>query len=138
MLFRSYGHRAIIETLERLRAPFNVGGPAQAAAAAAIRDREHLAKSQAHNTKWRQIMIQRIRGLGLEMGNVSANFVLPKFDGKNGHTAAAADAFLQSRGIIARRVDSYGLPNHLRISIGADDENEAVLNALAEFMGSAR
>jgi len=133
-----YGHRGIIDTLERIRAPFNVSDPAQAAAVAAIRDREHLAKAKAHNTKWRDVMVQRVRGLGLELGPASANFLLPKFDGKHGRTADAADAFLQSNGIIARRVDGYGLPNHLRITIGADDENEAVLNALAEFMEAHR
>ena len=129
-----YGHKGIIDTLERLRAPFNVSAPAQAAAAAAIRDRAHLEKAKAHNAKWRAVMVQRLRGLGLDLPFASANFVVPRFDGARGKTAAAADAFLQSKGIIARRVDSYGMPNHLRITIGADDENEIVLNALAELM----
>jgi histidinol-phosphate aminotransferase len=133
-----YGHAAIIATLERLRAPFNVSAPAQAAAAAAIRDRAHFAKSVAHNAKWRAVMVQRLCGLGLDLPFASANFVLPRFDGVGGRTAAAADAFLQAKGIIARRVESYGLPQHLRITIGADDENEAVLNALTEFMESRR
>jgi histidinol-phosphate aminotransferase len=129
-----YGHRGIIDTLERLRAPFNVSDPAQVVAAAAMRDRDHLARAKAHNTKWRSIMVQRVRGLGLELPPASANFILPRFGGARGKTATAADEFLQSKGIIARRVDSYGLPQHLRITIGTDDENEAVLNALAEFM----
>ena len=131
-----YGPKAIIDTLERLRSPFNVSGPAQAAGAAAMRDRAHISQAKAHNTKWMKIAQQRIRGLGLSIEGASGNFLLPLFDGKNGKTAAAADEFLQSRGLIARRVDNYGLPNHLRITIGADDEMELVLNTLDEFMGA--
>jgi histidinol-phosphate aminotransferase len=131
-----YGPKAIIQTLERLRSPFNVSGPAQAAGVAAVRDRAHIEKAKAHNSKWMKILVQRLRGLGLTMIGGSGNFVLPLFDGKNGKTAVAADAFLQSRGIIARLVANYALPDHLRITIGADDEMELVLNALEEFMGA--
>ena len=46
----------------------------------------------------------------------TANFVLPRFPGTPGRTAADADAFLKQNGIIVRRVDNYGLPNHLRIN----------------------
>jgi len=131
-----YGPKAIIDALDRLRSPFNVSAPAQSAGVAAVRDREHVAKAKAHNSKWMQVTLQRLRGLGLTVVGDSGNFVLPMFDGKNGKTAAAADEFLQSRGIIARRVDNYGLPNHLRISLGADDEMELTLNALDEFMSA--
>ncbi|MBL8642506.1 MAG: histidinol-phosphate transaminase [Rhodospirillaceae bacterium] len=131
-----YGAKAIIDALERLRSPFNVSAPAQAAGVAAVRDQEHVTKAKAHNSKWMKITLQRLRGLGLTVTGDSGNFVLPMFDGKKGKTAAAADAFLQSKGIIARRVDNYGLPNHLRITIGADDEMELLLAALDEFMTS--
>jgi histidinol-phosphate aminotransferase len=83
------------------------------------------------------IAFQRLRGMGLGIRGESGNFILAHFSGANGKTAAAADEFLQSRGIIARRVDNYGLPDHLRITIGADDEMNLLLSALAEFMGVA-
>lgn len=132
----AYGPKAIIDALERLRSPFNVSYPAQAAGIAAVRDRAHVAKAKAHNSKWMKIALQRLRGLGLTVVGESGNFILPMFDGKNGKTAAAADAFLQSRGIIARRVDNYGLPQYLRISIGDDEEMEIVLSALTDFMNA--
>ncbi|MBL8627999.1 MAG: aminotransferase class I/II-fold pyridoxal phosphate-dependent enzyme, partial [Rhodospirillaceae bacterium] len=131
-----YGAKAIIDALERLRSPFNVSAPAQAAGIAAVRDRAHVEKAKAHNAKWMKVMVQRLRGLGLSLHGDSGNFVLPYFDGKNGKTAAAADAFLQSKGLIARRVDNYELPNYLRITIGADDEMDLLLSALDEFMNS--
>ncbi len=126
--------RSVIETLERLRSPFNLNGAALAAAAAAMRDTAHTAAAQAHNAKWMGIAVQRLRALGLDIIGESGNFVLPKFPGDTGRTAADADAFLQSKGIIARRVENYGLPDHLRITIGTDDEVETVLAALTEFM----
>jgi histidinol-phosphate aminotransferase len=132
-----FGPKAMIDTLERLRSPFNVSGPAQAAAIAAVRDRAHVEKAKVHNAKWMGIAFQRLRGMGLGIRGESGNFILAHFSGANGKTAAAADEFLQSRGIIARRVDNYGLPDHLRITIGADDEMNLLLSALAEFMGVA-
>ncbi len=128
------GPAAIIDAMERLRAPFNVAKPAQMAGIAAVRDQSHVARARAHNAKWKPILLQRLRGLGLNVADTTANFVLPEFPTTPGRTAAEADAFLQSRGIIVRRVDPYGLPNHLRITIGDDAEMNAVLDALVAFM----
>ena len=71
------------------------------------------------------------------MADSAGNFVLPEFPKTPGKTAADADAYLQSQGIIARRVDGYHLPTHLRITIGNDEEMTAVLDALARFMEGA-
>lgn len=128
------GPAAIIDAMERLRAPFNVAKPAQMAGIAAVRDQPHVARARAHNAKWKPILLQRLRGLGLNVADTAANFVLPEFPATPGRTAAEADAFLQSRGIIVRRVDPYGLPNHLRITIGDDAEMNAVIDALVAFM----
>jgi len=132
----AYGPKSIIDALHRLRSPFNVAGPAQAAGAAAMRDQEFVNVAKAHNEKWMSIMIQRMSALGFPALGAGGNFVLPCFPERPGRTATDADSFLQSSGIIARRVDNYGLPNHLRISIGLDDEMEAVLDTLDRFMES--
>ncbi len=128
------GPAAIISAMERLRAPFNVSKSAQIAGVAAVRDQAHIAKAKAHNSKWKAIALQRLRGLRLKAHDTVANFVLPEFPAIAGKTAADADMFLEKNGIIARRVDVYGLPNHLRITIGNDEEMTAVLDALASFM----
>jgi histidinol-phosphate aminotransferase len=130
----AFGPKEIIGAMERLRAPFNVTKAAQVAGVAAVRDQAHIAKAKAHNTKWKQIALQRLRGMGLKAADSAGNFVLPEFPATKGRTAAEADAFLQSKGLIVRRVDGYGLPNHLRISIGTEEEMTAVLDALAAFM----
>lgn len=131
----AFGPRSMIETLERLRSPFNVNGAAIAAAAAAMRDTAHTDAARDHNRRWMGIAVQRLRALGLGVTGESGNFVLPEFPDTPGKSAADADAFLQSKGMIVRRVENYGLPNHLRITLGTDEEMESVLNALTQFMG---
>ena len=74
----------------------------------------------------------------MSLGKCLLNFVLPEFPDAPGKTAADADAFLQSQGMIVRRVENYGLPNHLRITLGTDEEMDSVLNALTQFMGGSR
>ncbi len=83
------------------------------------------------------VAVQRLRALGLGVTGESGNFVLPEFPNVPGKSAADADAFLQSQGMIVRRVENYGLPNYLRITLGTDEEMEAVLNALTQFMGGS-
>lgn len=131
----AFGPQGLIETLERIRSPFNINGAAIAAAAEAMRDVAHTKAAQDHNTRWMGVAVQRLRALGLEITGECGNFVLPKFPEVPGKTAADADAFLQRQGIIVRRVANYGLPNHLRITLGTDEEMEAVLSALTKFMG---
>lgn len=133
----AFGPKSIIETLERLRSPFNINGVAIAVAAAAMRDVTHTENAKAHNNRWMSVAVQRLRALGLAVIGESGNFVLPEFPGAPGKTAADADAFLQSKGMIVRRVENYGLPNHLRITLGSDEEMELVLNALTQFMGGS-
>ncbi len=134
----AFGPKSIIHAVEHLRSPFNVTTAAQLAGIAAVRDQEHIERACAHNAKWCGVALQRLRGLGLKVADTSANFILPEFPTVTGRTAADADAFLQSKGIVVRRVDSYGLPNHLRITIGNDADMTQVLDALAEFMSGER
>ena len=99
-----------------------------------MRDHAHIAKAQAHNVKWKGIALQRLRGLGLKVRDSAGNFLLPEFPTAPGRTAADADAFLKSKGIIVRRVDGYGLPNYLRVTIGDEEDMTAVLDVLTTFM----
>lgn len=124
----------IIGVLERIRSPFNVSRPAQIAGIAALADRDHIARTKAHTRKWRDICLQRLRGLGLKVADSYGNFLVPEFPATPGRSAAECDAFLQERGVIVRRVDAYGLPNHLRVTIGDEEEMTLFLDAMAAFM----
>lgn len=128
-----YGPREVIDVLHRVRGPFNVNLPAIEAGVAAIRDRAFLQKSKAHNAQWVAWLTQQIGGLGYEVTPSACNFVLVHFPDEPGRSAADAQRFLADRGLIVRPLQPYGLPHALRISIGLEDDNRRVADALAAF-----
>ena len=124
----------VCEALNRIRGPFNVSGPAIAAAAAAMDDELHVSRSVAHTLKWRNWLSEGLQSIGLKVTPSAANFVLVHFPEEKGRDAERAESFLADRGILVRGVAAYQLPKALRISIGDQAANEAVLAALSEFM----
>lgn len=129
----AYCPDAVADVLNRLRSPFNVAAPSQAAAAAAVADAEFTALAKQHNDYWLGWMHDELAKLGLDYTDSVGNFALVRFP-TEGKTATAADAFLRSRGLIIRRVAGYGLPDWLRITIGTAEENQLIIAALTEFM----
>lgn len=132
-----YGPAHVVDAINRIRGPFNVNGPAIAAGIAAIRDTAHVEKSRAHNTRWLAWLTEEIGKLGLPVTPSAANFVLIHFPQAQGRTAKDADAFLTKRGLILRQVGVYKLPNALRMSVGTEEANRLVVQALKEFLGKA-
>jgi histidinol-phosphate aminotransferase len=126
------------EAMERIRLPFNTSIPGQLAAIAALGDTVFQAESLALVDRWRPWLTQQLGGLGLDVAPSGANFVLVRLPTSRGHTAADAEAFLAARGYIVRGVANYGLPDHLRITIGQEAHNRAVIDALADFLGRDR
>ena len=129
----AYCPPAIADLLNRIRSPFNVGAAAQAAGIAAVEDVAALNRARANNERWLPWFSDRLRALGLVLTPSVANFVLARFPDQRHKNADAAFAFLQSRGILTRKMGAYGLPQHLRITIGTGREMETVEGALAEF-----
>ncbi len=132
-----YGPAHIVDAINRIRGPFNVNAPAIAAGIAAIRDTAHVDRARAHNTQWLAWLTDEIGKLGLTVTPSAANFVLIHFPEAKGRTAKEADAFLTKRGLILRQVGAYKLPNALRMSVGTEEANRLVLQALKEFLGKA-
>lgn len=130
----AYCPAPVADVLNRIRGPFNVSLPAQAAAVAALADTEFTERSVAHNARLRETFTAGLRALGLTVPDSQANFVLARFHGGGGRDAGAANAYLNARGIVIRQLGAYGLPDCLRISIGTDEEMTAVLAAVTAFM----
>jgi histidinol-phosphate aminotransferase len=130
-----YAPAAITEAVDRIRLPFNINIPAQMAAIAALHDEDFQRQSLEHVERWRPWLDQQLGGLGLEIVRpCAANFVLAGFPKTAGKTASEAEAFLASRGLLVRGVGGYGLPDHLRMTIGLEEHNRALVDALADFM----
>jgi histidinol-phosphate aminotransferase len=129
-----YAKPPVVDVLHRVRGPFNVGTPAQVAGIAALEDLEHQERARAHNDRWLPWLAQELSDIGLEVHPSIANFVLVSFAGAGERTAAAASAWLERGAILARPMTVYGLPECLRLSVGLEDENLAVIQALGEFM----
>jgi histidinol-phosphate aminotransferase len=130
-----YCPASVADVLNRVRGPFNVTAPAIAAGIAALADRAHVETAVAHNDRWLPWVAAEVEKLGLKVTPSVGNFVLIHFPKEKGRDAASADEFLKSRGIIMRRVAAYGLPECLRMTIGTESDNHAVIAALTQFMG---
>ncbi|RWA68924.1 histidinol-phosphate transaminase [Mesorhizobium sp.] len=131
-----YGPAHIVDAINRVRGPFNVNATAIEAGIAAIRDRAHVERSVAHNEKWLAWVSEQVTLLGLRVTPSVGNFVLIHFPDDRRHSAAAADDYLSARGYILRRVTGYGFPNALRMSIGTEEANRGVVEALTSFLKS--
>ena len=127
----AFAPEAIIDAINRIRGPFNLSTPAIEAGAAAVLDTEFTKKAKEHNTKWRAWLADELAKLGLKPTPSLANFVLVEFPA--GEAKKASD-FLMDKGIIIREVANYGLPNHLRITVGLEEDNRAVIAALSSFL----
>jgi histidinol-phosphate aminotransferase len=123
----------IADATDRIRPPFNTSIAAQSAAVASLADLAYQTASRDHVLTWRAWLAQQLGGLGLDVTPSQANFILVGFPKTPGRTAPEAAAYLEKRGYIVRAVANYGLPDHLRITIGREAHNRAVIDILTEF-----
>ena len=126
-----YAPAHVVDALNRFRPPFNVNLPALAAGEAAIRDRDWVERCAVLNEVWRDWLAKRLAAAGAPCLASEGNFLLAEF-GEN--RAERADSWLKARGLIARRTASYGLPGHLRITVGDEAACRAVAEAVDAFM----
>lgn len=126
------GHPKVIELLGRVGRTFNVSSVAQAAARAALTDREHVAASAAWARRAIEAMRAEIRAPGVTVLPSLANFVLVD----TGRTSAPLYDKLLREGVIVRPMAAWGLPNHLRVSVPAERELPRVIAALNRVLGS--
>lgn len=124
----------VADVLNRVRGPFNISAPAIAAGVAAIDDHDFVERAVAHNERWLPWVTQELASLGLEVTPSVGNFVLVHFPSTQAHSAHAADAFLQEHGFVVRRMDAYGLPHALRITIGSEEANRGLAACLKDFL----
>ena len=117
--------------LERARHPFNVNLLGETAALAALDDHEHVERTLRVNREGAGILARELEALGIEVWPTDANFLLAK-------TGAGSYELLLREGVIVRPLDGFGLPEHVRITIGTAKENEKLVKALQRIREGAR
>ena len=120
----------VADLLNRVRQPFNVNSLAQAGAAAATGDRDHVRASVELNQAGMEQLTAAFDRLGLGYIASVGNFVSVDL----GRPAEPVNQALLRKGVIVRPIGNYGLPNHLRVSTGLPDENGRFIDALGEIL----
>ncbi len=120
----------IAEVLNRVRSPFNVNLPAQAAAAAAIADTAHVTRTVALNAEGRNYFYAEFEKMGLPYVPSEGNFVLVDV----GPDSRKVFQALQHKGVIVRSTYGMGLPRHIRVTTGTMPQNERFIAALKEVL----
>jgi histidinol-phosphate aminotransferase len=123
----------IVDYLNRVRNPFNVSALAQAAAVAALSDVEHVERSRASNREGMGVITAELDRLGVRFVPSQGNFLLVDVAPRDGREVFMA---LLARGVIVRPMGGYGLPSHLRVTVGVPEENRRFLGALAAVIGA--
>ncbi len=134
------GPAAIIDELNRVRAPFPIGVPALAAAEAALADQDFVADCRARNRAQRQVLtdaVVRLGNKGLVAVPSEANFVLVACPPEGPLAAEALYQGLVGRGYITRWLPGQGLPNAIRISVGTETETAGLVAALNDLAAAA-
>lgn len=124
-------HEEVIGYIERARHPFNVNRLAEFAALAALDDDEHVRKTLEINAMGIDYLTRELTALGFDVAPTDTNFLLA-------NTGAHVYDELLRRGVIVRPMGGFGLPDHVRISIGLPEENERLVKALREIGSESR
>lgn len=127
------GHPDLIEALERIKNSFNsypLDRVAIAGAAAAFDDREYFERTCQQVIESREVTVVGLQALGFEVLPSAANFVFARHPHKDAATLAAG---LREQGVIVRHFKQARIAQFLRISIGAPEQNQALLDALASL-----
>jgi histidinol-phosphate aminotransferase len=124
---------ALAAVLRAVHMPFSVNILAEAAGIAALEDREFYEETRRVVAEGRALLFEALSSLGCTVYPSQANFLM--FRPGASHTRSAADLFEQllARGVIIRRLTSYGLDDYLRVSVGTAEENRRFINLVGEL-----
>lgn len=125
-------HPDIADLMNRVRQPFNVNAMSLAAALIALDDKAHLEESIRVNREGMKFLTEACQQMGLDYIPSVGNFLTIDF----GRDALAIYNALLQEGVIVRPIGVYGLPNHLRVTIGKPAENARFIDALQKVLGS--
>ena len=127
-----HGDKKIIQALNFIKPPFNVNEIAQLCAIEALKDNKFINKSIKHNLYWSKKIKKKLEEFRIYSNKVSANFLLLNFDLCK-LSASSIEKKFEKKGIILREMNTYGIKNHLRLTIGNNAENKFFLKELKKI-----
>ena len=128
-----YASKNIIDSLYKIKPPFNVNRPALFAAAVAIKDTDWLNKEIRHVRKWSRKFYDTFKKLNINTNKTSVNFALINFDRVKKSSKQVFYA-LAKTGILLRQMDVYSIKNSLRVTIGSNKENLKLIIELKKIL----
>jgi len=128
-----YGSKEIIDTLNKIKPPFNVNRAALFAASAAIKDSTWLNKEIKHVNNWNKNMFNEFKKMKIETNRSYSNFLLINFN-KVKINSSKVFKLLAKAGILVRKMDVYGIKNSLRITIGKSEENRKLISKMKKIL----
>jgi len=123
----------VADILRRVREPFNVNYLAQVAAIAALEDTAHIARSQKNNKKEIMTLAKGLKKLGVEVTESVGNFLMLHLPNDIPKAKQVIHELLK-RGIIVRELESYNLPQSIRVTVGTPEQNQKFLVTLKEVI----
>ena len=121
-----YGSNQIINSLNKIKPPFNINSPALSAAEAAIKDKAWLNKEINHVNRWNDKFYKEFKKMRIDTNKSFTNFLLINFD-KIKKNSNKIFNLLAKGGILLRKMNVYGIKNSLRVTIGKSDENKKLI-----------
>ena len=128
-----YGSKEIIDTLNKIKPPFNVNKAALFAESAAVKDSDWLNKEIKHVNNWNKKMFNEFKKMKIETNRSYSNFLLVNFD-KVKINSSRFFKLLAKAGILVRKMDVYGIKNSLRITIGKSEENRKLISKMKRIL----
>ena len=128
-----YASKKIIDTLNLIKPPFNVSRPALFAASASIKDVSWLRKEVNHIRKWNRILFKKFKEMEIATNESKVNFLLLNFDRVNISSKKVFQK-LGNAGILVRAMNTYGIKNSLRITIGKSKENKKLISIFRKIL----
>ncbi len=128
-----FADASLIQYFARMRTVFSVTAVAEAAALAALEDKQHVRLALENNAAGAKWLSQRLSELGLRVAPTWANFLYLEI----GEDAASFARRLQDEGVIVRPLAAWGAPKAIRVTIGTPEQNEKFVSAIKKVMKAA-
>ena len=128
-----YASKQIIDSLNKIKPPFNVNRPALFTASVAIKDSSWLSKEIRHVRQWSKNFYDIFKELDIHTNKTSVNFLLINFD-RVKKTSKQVFYALAKVGILLRQMDVYSIKNSLRVTVGSKKENLKLIIELKKIL----